>query len=220
MHIFKDNYHIIRVILIGFVLMITSQATAADADKIIKNIQKKYRSSKTIEIQFKEVSRFSLTDMQTEMNGTLLMEGQDKFRFESENQVLVNDGKTLWRYNPLDNQVLIDHAKKSEEDVMLNKLIFEIKDHYYGQLLEEKKVGKVKEYAIKLTPKPESQSFFTSIQLWVVDKTWEIKRLIYIDYNDNQVEYQVNSLKFDPTIINSTFVFDPPEGTQVVDLRF
>lgn len=191
----------------------------ADADDIVNKVQKKYQSAKSIRIHFKEISRFKLTGTMSEVNAVLQMVGKDRFRLESEDQVLVNDGDTFWRYNKLDNQVLIDYSKKDDQEVLLNNFLYEIKDHYFAQIVEEAKEGGDKIYVLKLTPKPSEQSVFTSIKVWIKDKTWEIKRLIYTDYNDNETEYEIEKIEFDPKLADSTFSFSPPEGIQVIDLR-
>jgi outer membrane lipoprotein-sorting protein len=192
---------------------------AADADDIVKDVQKKYRSAKTIRIQFKEISRFKLTGTTGEVNAVLQMKGKDKFRLESEDQVLVNDGETFWRFNKLDSQVLVDYAKKDEQEMLLNNFLYEIKDHYFSQIVEESKGKGSKTYVLKLTPKPSEQSVFTSIKVWIKDKSWEIERLIYTDYNDNETEYQIDKIDFNPDLAESTFTFSPPEGIQIIDLR-
>ncbi len=211
-----------KYLLKAFVILLTLNAAlfAAKVDKIISNVQKKYQSTKTIRIDFKETSRFSLTGTETQIDATLLMEGKDKFRLESEDQVLVNNGETFWRYNKLDSQVLVDYAKKNDQEVMLNEFLFELKDHYYGQVIDEIKEEKSKKYLIKLTPKPTEQSFFTTVKIWVQDKTWEIDRLVYIDYNDNETEYVIERTAFNPELNETAFTFTPPEGIQVIDLRF
>lgn len=215
----KINFKYLTSTLL-LMLLTVSALYAGKVDKIINKVQDKYRSTKTVRIEFKEKSHFKLTDTMTEIAGVLQMSGKDKYRLDSEDQVLVSNGETLWRYNKLDSQVLVDHAKKTEEDVMLNNFLYEIKDHYFGQLLEEKKVGGVKKYAIKLTPKPSEQSFFSSIKMLVKDKTWEVEEIVYVDYNGNETTYVISQIVFNPNLNTSIFTFTPPEGIQVVDLRF
>lgn len=206
-------------LLMFFVQFSIYSLCAAEADDIVKNVQKKYQSTKTIRIQFKEIARFKLTGTTSEMNAVLQMKGKDKFRLESEDQVLVNDGEAFWRFNKLDNQVLVDYAKKDEQEVLLNNFLYEVKDHYFAQIVEENKEKSGKIYVIKLTPKPSEQSVFTSIKVWIKDKSWEIERLIYTDFNDNETEYQIDMIDFNPELAESTFTFSPPEGIKVIDLR-
>jgi outer membrane lipoprotein-sorting protein len=211
----------VRIIflLLLFNLFSIYSLCAADADDIVKKVQKKYQSAKTIRIQFKETARFKLTGTASEVNAILQMKGKDKFRLESEDQVLVNNGETFWRFNKLDSQVLVDYAKKDEQEVLLNNFLYEIKDHYFAQIVEETKEKGAKIYVLRLTPKPAEQSIFTSIKVWIKDKSWEIERLVYTDYNDNETEYQIDRIDFNPDLAESTFTFSPPEGIQVIDLR-
>jgi outer membrane lipoprotein-sorting protein len=115
--------------------------------------------------------------------------------------------------------VLVDYAKKDEQEVLLNNFLYEIKDHYFAQIVEETKEKGAKIYVLRLTPKPAEQSIFTSIKVWIKDKSWEIERLVYTDYNDNETEYQIDRIDFNPDLAESTFTFSPPEGIQVIDLR-
>lgn len=219
MTIFPRFIQIPALLLIMFIFCSPAVA-AADAGKILKKIQKQYRDTKTVQLTFTEIARFSLTGVENETHSTLIMEGRDKFRYESDGQVLVNNGSTMWKFDKINDQVLIDHAKKTEEDIVLNNLLYHMEDYYFGQILEENKVDGDKIFVIRLTPKPSEQSFFTSIKLWVTDKTWEIGRMIYTDYNDNETEFVIEDLKFNPPLTSSVFDFTPPDGTQVVDLRF
>jgi len=214
----KSHQYLLKIMVLLFCA--STALFAAKVDKIISKVQKKYQSTKTIRIDFKETSRFSLTGTETQIDATLLMEGKDKFRLESEDQVLVNNGETFWRYNKLDSQVLVDYAKKNDQEVMLNEFLFDLKDHYFGQVIDELKGEKSKKYLIKLTPKPTEQSIFTTVKIWVQDKTWEIDRLVYRDYNDNETEYVIERTAFNPDLNESVFTFTPPEGIQVIDLRF
>lgn len=216
---FKKELVLKTMVLMWMSVFLPGLLYGTEADKIIERVQKKIRATKTIRIQFKEIARYQLTGTVSEVDAVLQMEGKDKFRLESEDQVLVNDGNTFWRYNKLDNQVLVDYAKKEEQEVFLNSFLYQIKEHYYGQVVEEIKEGGKKKHVLKLTPNPSEQSMFTAIKVWVVEGTWEIERIIYTDYNNNETEYRIAKIEFNPVLANTTFSFSPPEGVQVVDLR-
>ncbi len=197
-----------------------SQLSAANVKKIVDKIQKKYQQVKTLKLEFKQKSIYSLTNMQSEVFGTLLLDREhDRYRLETEDQVIVDDGQTFWRYNKLENQVLIDYAKKSEEDVLLSDFLFNLNKKYFAELVSEEKTGKQKQFVIKLTPKNSEESYFKAIKVWVVNKTWEIKKVVYFDINDNQTEFDITSLKINLKIPDSVFKFNPPQGVDVVDLR-
>ncbi len=210
-----------KIYLIVFIIAgIAISLPAANVKKIIHQIQKKYQKVTTLEIQFKQKTIYQLTNMESEVFGTLILDRKnDRYRLETEDQLIIDDGKTFWRYNKLENQVLIDYAKKSDEDVLLSDFLFDIQKKYYAELVSEEKTNKQKQFVIKLTPKNAEESYFKAIKVWVIDKTWEIKRVVYIDINDNQTEFEITNLKVNVSIPETAFNFKPPQGVDIVDLR-
>jgi outer membrane lipoprotein-sorting protein len=216
---YRNLFNWMLFVIIGS-MMSVGTVQAKKVDDIIKKVQKKYRDYQTIHVEFVEKTKFSLTGAEVEVPAKLLMQGKDKFRLESEDQVLVADGETFWRYNKLDNQVLIDYAKKGDQDVMLNTFLSDFRDQYFAELIDEEKQDGKKLYVIKLVPKPSENSMFTTVKIWVKDNDWEITRIIYEDYNQNETEYVITKTLFNPKFPNTVFAFTPPEGIEVVDLRF
>jgi outer membrane lipoprotein-sorting protein len=189
-------------------------------DNIIKNVQKKYEKIEVLKVEFRQVNRFKLTGIENEIFGSILISQKNKFRIETEDQIMASDGESFWRFNKLENQVLIDHAKKSQQDVFLNNFLYQISDYYYSQIVSEQKRGKNKIFEIKLTPKNGDDSFFSYIKVWLMDKSWELEKVIYVDFNDNEVEYQIEKVEQSPEVSRDPFRFEIPQGTEVVDLRF
>ncbi len=206
--------------VLAIILAMAVTMPAANVKKIIAKIQNKYKNISTLEIHFKQKTVFELTKMESEVFGTLLLDRKnDRYRLETEDQLIVDNGKTFWRYNKLENQVLIDYAKKSEEDVLLSDFLFDIQKKYFAELVSEEKTGKQKQFVIKLTPKNTEESYFKAIKFWVLDKTWEIQRVVYIDINDNKTEFEITQLKINVPIPENAFTFKPPQGVDIVDLR-
>lgn len=206
--------------VLAIILAMAVTIPAANVKKIIAKIQNKYKNISTLEIHFKQKTVFELTKMESEVFGTLLLDRKnDRYRLETEDQLIVDNGKTFWRYNKLENQVLIDYAKKSEEDVLLSDFLFDIQKKYFAELVSEEKTGKQKQFVIKLTPKNTEESYFKAIKFWVLDKTWEIQRVVYIDINDNETEFEITQLKINVPIPENAFTFKPPQGVDIVDLR-
>jgi outer membrane lipoprotein-sorting protein len=193
--------------------------SAPDAKKLVKDVQKKYQKVKSLQVDFKQINTFKLSGITNEFFGTLLITNDDKFRLETEDQTMVSDGNTFWRFNKLENQVLIDYAKKTEQDIFLKDFLFNLEDMYYSQILSENKINNHKVYELKLVPKEIDTSFFTQIKVWIRDKSWEIDKIIYVDYNDNESEYNIEKLKLNPEITEKQFLLEVPEGLDVVDLR-
>jgi outer membrane lipoprotein-sorting protein len=201
-------------------LYITCGITQSDVNKIIKDVQKKYQNIQMVYVDFKQVNRFKLTDIKSEINGTIWISQNDRFRLETEDQVMVSDGTTFWRFNKLENQVLIDYAKKSQQDVFLNNFLFKIDEVYFSQVAGETKIDGKKVYEIKLTPRKPDESFFNYVKVWLYDKSWELEKVLYVDFNENEVEYLIEKMELNPVVTGNVFNFEIPEGVEAVDLRF
>ena len=208
-----------RITILLILLLIGLSWTGTGVEKIIKNVQKKYQKVQTLYVDFKQINRFKLTGIENEVYGTLWLGQNDCFRLETEDQVMVSDGEAFWRYNKLENQVIIDYAKKSEQDILMKDFLFDISERYYGEILSQTKEGKDKIYLVKLTPKNPEDSFFKYIKVWVVNKKWTFKRVVYVDYDDNESEYEINQIKVNPPVDDGVFKLNIPEGAEVVDLR-
>jgi outer membrane lipoprotein-sorting protein len=193
---------------------------AENVDKIIKNVQKKYRKIQLLYVDFKQINRFQLTNIENEIFGTIWIAQDNKFRLETEDQTMVSNGEKFWRYNKLENQVLIDYAKKSQQDIFLNNFLFQISDYYDSQILKEEKIGKNKIFEIKLIPKIPEENFFKYIKVWLNDGSWVLNKVLYVDFNDNEVEYLIEKMDLESPLTKKLFEFNAPEGTEVVDLRF
>ncbi len=210
------KYFLSTILIFSFII----QIYAADVGKIIKNVQNKYHKISLLYVDFKQINRFQLTNLQNEVFGSIWVAQDNKFRLETEDQTMVSDGEKFWRYNKLENQVLIDYAKKSQQDVFLNNFFFKISDYYDSQIIREDKSGKTKIFEIRLTPKTPEESFFKYVKVWIVDGSWELQKVVYVDFNDNEVEYQIEKMDLDKSPSENLFKFQTPEGAEVVDLRF
>lgn len=207
-------------VMVVFVVVVQVTWAATNAEKIIKSVQNLYKNAKTARIDFNETDRFKLTGVTSSISGTLIFKGLALFRLETEDQVIVSNGSIFWRYNKLENQVLIDYAKKGQQEVFLNQFLYQISDHYFSRLVDTIDEGKKKTFVINLTPKVPEQSYFTAIKVWVQEKTWYVSKILYIDYNGNETEYDIERIEIDIPVPDSTFEFQPPEGSEIVDLRF
>ena len=208
------------IYVLGTWFLIYSPLSGADAEKVVKEIQKKYQKSKSLEIQFKEINRFKLTGTSSEVFGTFIIKDQDNYRLDSETQIIATDGTVFWRYNKIENQVLIDYAKKENQEVLLNNFLYDLQQKYFSQIINEYKEAGNKVYVLKLIPKASSESFFTSIKIWVENNSWKINKVIYTDYNENETEYEIENISFDKKFPDSLFTLVPPEGSEVIDVRF
>jgi chaperone LolA len=193
--------------------------SAADVNKIISKVQDKYDDMKYLTATFKQVETFKLTGSQTETVGKIYIADGDKYRFESEDQVIVTDGKDVWTYNSISKQLLIDEVRENSGALIPRDLLFKYPQKYYATLLSESEENNKKLYLIRLDPKDQVYGYVKSLKIWVEDDEWLIHKIEATDVNGNKSLYEITNQDTRSKINDDMFTFKPAEGTEVVDMR-
>ena len=207
-------------ILFLLVLFVWANSTLAiDAEKIIKKVQKKYDKIENFKATFEKVETFQLTGTQSTTAGTLYVKDGKKYRFETENQLVISDGKTVWTYNRINNQVLIDKVRKNSGALLPRDILFKFPKTHYATLVGQEEIDGHKVYVVKLDPKDDVQGYFSSIKIWVLDKKWQIVKIEITDLNGNKSIFNLSHIDTKTKLPDSLFHFTPTPQMNVVDMR-
>lgn len=194
-----------------------SFAEPPSARQIVSNVQDNYTHVKDATIKFSQTVVFPLSKMSKTISGTLYIKKGNKYRIETDDKVIVTDGKTSWVYLPESQQVLIDNFRNDKNTITPEKFLLDVPADYFAVLLSTNTADKSQEYTLRLTPKSDN-SFIRSIRI-VVDSSWTIRSAEISDMNDTRYTYKVESIRTNTGLPDSEFEFVPPKGAQVVDLR-
>ena len=208
---------VILTLTLSFLLLQWSDAR--DIKDIIKKIQKKYDDIENFEATFEKIETFRLTGSQNITRGKLYVKDGKKYHFETEDQIIISDGKTVWTYNRLNNQVLIDHVRKNSGALLPRDILFKFPKTHYATLLGEEKQNGHKFYIVKLEPKEETQSYFRSIKIWVDDDNWQIVKIKITDLNGNETIFKLSQIDTKHKLSDHLFTFKPTPEMDVVDMR-
>jgi len=203
-----------------FLLLASPSAFAGDTPKaaeIVKNIQKNYNQTRDAIIDFSQTVVMPLSKISKTIDGTLYLKKGNKYRIETEDNILVTNGKTTWTYMPASKQVLIDDFREDKNTISPDKFLLNVPSDYYVVLISAKLTDKDTAYVLRLTPKNDN-SFIRSIKL-TVNGDWTVHSAEISDMNDTQYIYTVKESKINSGLPDSKFEFNPPEGARVVDLR-
>jgi outer membrane lipoprotein carrier protein len=208
---------------VGIVLMaviVVSQGFAAEetAEGVLDKMKGRYDEIVDLQMKFSQKTTFELSSVQQEMEGTLFLKKQNKYRIETNGQTIVTDGETVWSYNPATKQVLIDHFKLDANAITPERILGAAPQDFATSLLGTQKLGKTDVYVLKLIPRGE-QSMVKSMKLWIDHATWLIKKAELTDVNGKVTEYTVTDVKVNSGLADGRFVFQAPEGSEIVDLR-
>ncbi len=209
-----------KPILLWIIFLSALTVQAQDVQKIIRNVQKKYEGIKNLTAVFEQKEIFKLTGSVNQINGTLYIKNGEQYRFETEDQLIASDGKTLWTYNRLSGQLLIDNLSKNSAASLPRDIIYKYpKESFLSLISTEKKPAGSPIHVIKLEPKGEVKGFIQSIKLWVEDKSFNILQMSTIDINNNESHFYILSQDISKDLPAELFRIEPAPAMQVIDMR-
>ena len=216
----RKHKHIFCLLFLtsAIILMNTTPSWSAISGKeVIERMREKFNLFETFQAQFRQTFDWTMTGETQSLDGTLIAAKGDRYRIETSDQIVVTDGKTLWNYSKLENQVTIDVLGNSPQTLFMSELIKNYTDNYTAKLIGEEKVNESECYIVELTAKNEE--FFENVRVWVEKKNWLISRIQQTDINKNVHLYDIWNVQLNQELPSNTFIFDIPSDVDVVDLR-
>ncbi len=186
--------------------------------EIIEKVEQTFYTKKTFYAVFEERYIWGLTGEEQIVKGELLLEGENRFRISTEDQIIVSDGITLKTYNKLENQVLIDKLEPTEDDLLPSKILFKYKQKYNSQLLGVKNIQGKSCYEVLFTPR-ESDLFYKEVRIWVEKERWIPKKIEQKSIDGNTTVYLLGEIKLGIKIKENDFTLQTPENAEIIDMR-
>ncbi|HEY9206180.1 MAG TPA: outer membrane lipoprotein-sorting protein [Candidatus Methanoperedens sp.] len=213
------------VLLAIIVVSLISGCTATmSAEQIAQQMKEKQESIKDFSATM--VTSYAFGDESKTAKAKIMNKMPDKSRFEylepaeMAGQIMVNDGKTIWNYDPKKNEVTrmdIPETERSYEPdytQFIKEILNQTDISYQGtDKFEGRSV-----YLIKASPKDNSKLMGIHYRMWVDSETWMPLKIEIFDKNDKlmtSVEYR--DIKFNTGIPDSEFEFKMPEGAKIVE---
>jgi chaperone LolA len=205
---------VLLFLLLASTILLFAAITAKD---VIEKVQDKYGDMSDAVVTFSQKVRFKVSKMEQQTTGTLFFKKQRKYRIETEQRIIVTDGKTSWSYNAQNKQLMISAYKEDSRSLSPEQLLTQYPKDYFSSLIGEEKIGSEICYALKLSPREENAAAKT-LKIWV-SKAWMIKKVEITDANGTITTYTVKDLQVDKGLSDSKFEFKTPQGADVIDLR-
>lgn len=206
------------LITIHVLLFTVSISHADEANDIIKKVKAKYDNLNSLKADFEQIFRWELAGETQEVSGKIYLKSGNKYRIETEDQVIVTNGKTVWTYSETNNQVIIDLLNKSPENPLPKDLLFQYSEEYLPHLVGNERIDGQKVYVLNLIPK-DKDAFIKSMKIWVDTSDWFTRKIEQVDINDNVNTYHVRNIAENIDLNDSLFHFKIPQDAEVVDLR-
>ncbi|MBS1261571.1 MAG: Outer-membrane lipoprotein carrier protein [Calditrichaeota bacterium] len=183
--------------------------------KIIARVQDRYEQLETLRCRFRHEFVWAMADASERSEGTMELAGDDRFRYETDTQLIVSDGTTLWRYNRGSNQVIVENLADADPGALPRDFLFEFPRDFDVANVEEVEDDR---YRLELTPKQEGLGVH-DVRVWVDGDEWIATRLSFTDDAGNRTTYELTEIDTGVEIPTGRFQFQPPEDANVFDLR-
>ena len=210
--------------LLGILFSAGSARADARGSEVVGKLQKKFAELKTLSAHFVKQHYWRLMEQHQEVKGTLLVQRPDRFRMDSDVQVVVSDGKTAWNYAPANAQVLVSDYSAIENDRSYEKLLFDLillggyDESYTPVYVGEKKVQRKTCYVVDLSAKKED-TYIHTIRLWIDKRLYLVRQVAYRNIHDDITTFALSDLKVNKRVKADQFTFHVPKGVELIDLR-
>jgi len=221
--------HLMVMAAVIFLCRGADQAAAGDdvtLDGIISHIEKKYHKA-GFRTEFIQLSVLKALDITDTASGHALFNypGMMKWEYEEpEKQSIITDGKNLWIYRPMDNQVTVGKFPSLFGGGKGAGFLSDIKSLRKNfNITEEKRTGE--NFILKLIPEDKSRELpqevsraLSKIIIYVSTKDYTVTRVITHNVYGDETEIQLMNIDFSIRPDPSVFKFSIPEHTDVIQL--
>jgi outer membrane lipoprotein carrier protein len=215
-----------------------STAARAPLKDVVERIQKRYDGAKDFRARFTQTLTNATFGRKASSSGEVLLKKPGRMRWnyaQPEAKMYLADGNTLWLYEPEDKQAFKQDLKSSQLPAALAFLTGQ------GKLAAEFDIalftppsgtppsgkppsgavpaplyGTPRDYVLALAPKtPQAQ---VKTLLFVVDPdTFDVRETVIFDQQGNVNDLMFSEIRFNTSILDSTFRWAPPAGVRLVD---
>lgn len=112
--------------LLVFYFLLTGNAFAGGtptASEIIKNLQRNYDETNDAVVHFTQTVVLPFSKLSKTIKGTLYLKKGNKYKIETDDNIIVTDGKTTWTYMPASKQVVIDNYRDDKNTINPDKFL-------------------------------------------------------------------------------------------------
>lgn len=206
-----------RVMLV-FSFFMSSLALAADTQSSgLKEFLAKLQGMENFQAAFVQTSRAQGGEILQQMQGTLSVAKPGKMRWETEDpyaQLVVSDGQLIWVYDMDLEQVTIRNMDQRVQETPALLLSGDTDQIDASFVVSYEASGK--NSLFQLVPKDPSQ-LFQSLEFHYEGKI--LQRMMIFDAAGQATEIAFSEQKANEAIDEQAFIFDVPEGVDVIDGR-
>lgn len=201
-------------------LMVVAPAKAGDVDAIVRGVEKRYQTARTLKAVFLHRYSESRNALRVE-SGTVFFSRGGKMRWEYESpeqKLFLADGKTVWFYVPADRTVTRSKMKESEDwQTPLALLVGKAKfSRVCGRVeLSDARTSAAENVVLRCLPKSDKAGF---LELLIeVDGQYRLVRVLIREPGGVETEFQFGKWQENLALADTLFRFIAPPGVAIVN---
>lgn len=209
------------VMLIGLMAIEGMEAPAKKitAEAITKKMQQRIDKVEGLSAEFSISTYMAALNQHRESSGRLyILRKKSKLRLEQADQTIVSDGKSVWTYIPVNQQIIVMPAEASKAGIRPDEFLFFYTNQYTHTLIGDEMIDGVVHYKLHLKANTVLADF-PELRIWVDSREWLTRRVLYADDTGSETVVQFTHIRLNPDMPSGTFTMSAPEGVEVVDLR-
>lgn len=176
-----------------------------------------HREASDFSLQFSAKIYNSALDKNEEYQGKLWIKDSLHFRLEIPGGTYVSNGKDYWEYHSQSHQVVIRNAKDLEDKPLPGDVLLRFLDSDPLSLKTSRFAGK--EYLELGLDPTRAMKNLDSLVVFLDKKNYSLQVVVSRDVSGNEATYTVDSMKRNRGLKSKEFVFLPPKGCDIVDMR-
>ncbi len=200
--------------------MTFSVSATADAGRLVKNVEKVYRTIRDYRARFTQTVEYTALGKSQTDTGVVFFKKPGRMRWEYDppkSQVIVINSKKVWFYMPTDRQVLVEDARRafsSKTPVSLLSGASRLRKYF-----DIKKTNRFQDKAhgitLQLIPK-EPIKQVKEIYIAVDENSYIITDTFVVDHFDNVTHIVLSDIKINIGLPDELFTFTPPQGVEII----
>lgn len=194
--------------------LFSQQSSASD---VLEKIRSRYQQMNDAAATFTQTVKLRYSKNGQPMSGTVKIKKGNKYRIETQQQIIATDGVTVWMYTPKTKQVLIDRFRANRQPFSPDKFLLGLPSDFTSESV----VYKDSQYALKLVPKAGNviYSSIASLTVWTTEEQWLVHTVEIIEKNGTSKTITLSDIQFNKGISDAAFRFTVTGDMHVVDMK-
>jgi len=209
------------MLVVLMMLGITAQAQYDQKAKtILDAMSTRYKKMPSYVAKFSTALVNETEGLNEVFKGQITVKG-DQYMLKTEEQEVINDGKTVWTYLPDVNEVNIDIYSPDDDEITPSSIFDEYKNGYKYIWLENTKEQGFDSDVIDLIPDDAVNAQFFKIKMIISSSDRTLLKWTMFEKQGNKYIYTISDFDDKAAVSDAVFKFDKNKypGVEIVDLR-